>query len=1072
MIGRRIRVGSPPAQEEGVPSVVAIPKVSNKPIAYGKEAVMVDSNEYDTLYNWKLLLGYTAAELEDEASRNRALAKCLEVTKIEEIAAEFFRSSLSIAVTEAANINPKELQLIVGIPPTTAAEGKRWRQNYKRRVGQALESVGHQKPKFWPEPFAVFQYLKNLGEIRDVGTHQNVLIVDVGGGTTNVCLIQTTKHGRLARGGANYVPQGVRSISVGGSTLDTRIAELMLDTSNPVRLEPVLPKVKWAKEQISSRLNSNQGWANTQDLANTKSSIEIDNEVLNLTGETVKKIFTSKVWPAIAAIIEESLDEVIGKNLSNPISDVDIAILAGGTCQMQLFRQLFINRFGGIEAFRSSDYFTVPDYRSAVAHGLAIEAAANSRHHKIMPSRVSAFLQEDISLGVGLNKDEIETPQKLQSKSRLSTKLRSGILIESPKDIVSLVGRPLNWKFNVRQKTSALHYKFSKVDSKEEEVLAQSWQRIAKRSAPLPGRQMQLTMRLGEDGFARLNLVSVGTNRTEITHPLDPIDLHDLSGLEGDVFFGLDFGTDNTQVAFVNVNDSSLFEALPNEYRWQPQIEKHAMHLEDRARDLLGYDGSSMELLEKINERILSDYVYHSNRIEGSLLGRGETEGILNSNDDTRSVSGPELRGSIDRIGVMDSAGNIVPAERVVSDHLAAINLRDGFEYVEELAADSSTRMTAFCLKELHALVMKGSDEHTPGKYRDHSVAISQTTFVPPDSLQVEPLIEKMFDRFDSREFSNQSALIKATEAHARFVSIHPFSDGNGRVARLLANYFLWQDKLPGLLLLWENRDRYYDALEECNSRELGAWGDLTDLIRIFCDSFEDTVMLLSEQNADQTDREQIDVDAVVTDEIVRENNVTRLLSKLSGASAALSSEEQYEDWKNTVSGISAEIREYSGQLSRAFRSKWGGSLEVVDYNVIDLNTYRAIRNRQSHSRTWYMKLLARLPDTVEELIFYFGPNSIVARQTEPSLAFTCSLHISRFDVEASRYIDVMKSSWSRVGEITHNGSLSGVLLRESAVEPFLHFVDQQSETSHWFGFLVEDLILNNSELTLSEESD
>ena len=1072
MIGRRIRVGSPPTQEEGVPSVVAIPKDSKQPIVYGKEAVKVDSNEYDTLYNWKLLLGYTVAELEDEASRNSALAKCLEVTKIEDVAAEFFRSSLSIAVTDAANINPRELQLIVGIPPTTSAEGKRWRENYKRRIGNALKTVGHQKPKFWPEPFAVFQYLKNLGEIRDVGAHQNVLIVDVGGGTTNVCLIQTTKHGRLARGGANYVPQGVRSISVGGSTLDTRIAESLLNTSNPVRLEPILPKVKHAKEEISSRLNSNQGWVNPHDLANTKSLIKIHNKILKLTGDAVKSIFVNRVWPAIAAIIEESLEEVIGKYLSNPVNDVDITILAGGTCQMQLFRQLFIDRFGATEAFRSSDYFTVQDYRSAVAHGLAIEAAANSRHHKIMPSRVSAFLQEDIRFGVGLNKDEIETPKKLNSKSRLSTKLHSGILIESPKDIVSLVGRPLDWRFNLRQKTSAVHYKLSKVDSKEEEVLAQSWKRVAKSGNRPPGRQMQLTMRLGEDGFARLNLVSVGENRTKIIHSLDPIDLHDLSGLEGDVFFGLDFGTDNTQVAFVNVNDSSLFEALPNDYRWQPQIERHAMNLENKARDLLSAHGSPIKVLEKINERILSDYVYHSNRIEGSLLGRGETESILNSNDDTRTVSGTELRSSIDKIGIMDSTGNIVPADRIVSDHLAAINLRDAFKYVEELAADSSTRMTAFYLKEFHALVMKGSDEHTPGKYRDHSVAITQTTFVPPDSLQVEPLIEKMFDRFDSSEFRNQSTLIKATEAHARFVSIHPFRDGNGRVARLLANYFLWQDNLPGLLLLWENRDRYYEALEECNSRELGAWGDLTDLVRIFCDSFEDTVASLTEQNTDHLDHEQAATNTVVTDQIVRENNVTRLLSRLSGSSAALSAEEQYEDWKNTVSGISAEIREYSGQLSRAFRSEWGGSLEVINYSLIDLSTYRAIRHRQSHSRTWYMKLLAGLPDTVEELIFYFGPNSIVARQTDPALAFTCSLHISRLDVEASRHIDVMKSNWSRVGEMTHNGSLPGVLLRESTGHPFLHAVDEKSETPHWFGLLIEDLILNFSELTLSEESD
>lgn len=1071
MIGRRIRVGSPPTQHGGIPSVVAIPKHPNKSIAYGEEAVEADSNLYDKLYNWKLLLGYTVAELQDEASRNRALASCLDVAKVDDVAAEFFRSSLSIAVTNSADINPADLQLIVGIPPTTSPEAKRWREIYKRRVGQALQAVGFRKPKFWPEPFAVFQYLKNLGEIRDIGSHQNVLVVDVGGGTTNVCLIQTTRHGRLARGGANYVPQGVRSISVGGSTLDTRIAESLLDTSNPHQVESILPDVKRAKEQISSRLNFKNGWANLNELANTKSSIHFNNIDLELTGNLVKDIFVNRVWPAIVAIINESLDEVLGKHLSNPVNEVDVAILAGGTCQMQLFRQLFEDSFGGTEAFRSSIYPLVPDYRSAVAHGLAIEAAANSRHHEIMPSRVSAFLQEDLKISVGLKKGILEIPQKLRSKSKLSSKLHSGILIESPKDIVSLIGKSVDWRFNLRQKTSTIHYKIAKVEEQQEDVLAQSWKRIAKSGSPAPGRQMHLKMRLGEDGFAHLNLIAVGENRAKVAHSLDPIDLHDLSDLEGDVFFGLDFGTDNTQIAFVNVSDPSLFEALPSEYRWQPQIERHARNLEEQTRGLLDAQGTATRVLQLLNERILSDYVYHSNRIEGSLLGRGETDRLLNSNNNTRTASGAELKRSIDRIGVIDSAGEIVAAERVVSDHLAAINLRDAFRYVEELASDPTSTMTAFYLKEIHGLIMKGSDEHTPGKYRDHSVSITQTSFVPPDSLQVEPLIEKMFSRFETSDFKTQPALLKATEAHARFVSIHPFSDGNGRVARLLANYFLWKDKQPGLLLLWENRDRYYDALEECNSKELGAWGDLTDLIRIFCDVFEDTLVLLAEQDTEQSDDEEVATETVVTDQAVRENNISRLLNKLSGSSTALSAEEQYEDWQNTLTGIYAEIREFSGQLSRAFRSEWGGSLEVRGYDLIDLDIYRAIRHRQSHSRTWYMKLLVELPDAVEELVFYFGPNSTAARQTDPALAFTCSLHISRFDIEASRHIDVMKTEWSRVGELTHNGSNLGILFRESSDHPFLHFADEKTETAHWFGLLIEDLILNFSELTLSEES-
>ena len=109
-------------------------------------------------------------------------------------------------------------------------------------------------------------------------------------------------------------------------------------------------------------------------------------------------------------------------------------------------------------------------------------------------------------------------------------------------------------------------------------------------------------------------------------------------------------------------------------------------------------------------------------------------------------------------------------------------------------------------------------------------------------------------------------------------------------MARLLANYYLWQDDLPGILLPWENRDRYYDALEECNSKEPGAWGDLTDLIGIFCDVFEDTL----EQIAVVNDEEVVEVvEPVVVDHVASDTSVSRLMSRLSGAATAVTAKEQ-----------------------------------------------------------------------------------------------------------------------------------------------------------------------------------
>ena len=238
-----------------IPSVIAVPRKTDSPILFGKAAASADPDDFHHLYNWKLLLGKTLAEIEGEATHNRALARAMEITTLQELIAGFLQSTLALTATGPSEIEVDALQLIVGIPPLTATESSRWRETYKRRIEQALVQFGLRKPRFWPEPFAIFQYLKNLGSVPDTGTHQNVLIVDVGGGTTNVCLIQTTKHGRLARGGTNHIPHGVRSVPIGGSTLDLKLAEALVSMDGPATIQSVLPLINAAKERIALRLN-------------------------------------------------------------------------------------------------------------------------------------------------------------------------------------------------------------------------------------------------------------------------------------------------------------------------------------------------------------------------------------------------------------------------------------------------------------------------------------------------------------------------------------------------------------------------------------------------------------------------------------------------------------------------------------------------------------------------------------------------------------------------------------------------------------------------------------------------
>jgi fido (protein-threonine AMPylation protein) len=260
------------------------------------------------------------------------------------------------------------------------------------------------------------------------------------------------------------------------------------------------------------------------------------------------------------------------------------------------------------------------------------------------------------------------------------------------------------------------------------------------------------------------------------------------------------------------------------------------------------------------------------------------------------------------------------------------VNLRDAFSLVREWAQDSQFSLTPFFLKQLHGLVTRGDDTAMPGLFRTGPVKIEQTSFVPPDALHVSELVEKMFQDIEAERFKCVAPLIQATEVHARFVSIHPFADGNGRIARLLANYFLWRVELPGILLPWENRDRYYDALEECNSGELINRGNLSDLGMLFCDLFEDVLMELEE-----TVNSTTDVDTpIVEEQGAAVTRMTDLLSRLTKQKSALGFEAQYKKWVTAHETVLAGVRESIEDLSRGFNAAWGGRAEVLDFPIVE----------------------------------------------------------------------------------------------------------------------------------------
>ena len=112
----------------------------------------------------------------------------------------------------------------------------------------------------------------------------------------------------------------------------------------------------------------------------------------------------------------------------------------------------------------------------------------------------------------------------------------------------------------------------------------------------------------------------------------------------------------------------------------------------------------------------------------------------------------------------------------------------------------------------------------------------------PPDE-RVEGEIRDFLHWWE-KESKEIEGLLRAAIAHFRFVTIHPFEDGNGRIARALTDMALAQDEKLGSRFyslstrIMTERDEYYRVLERCQKGE----GDITDWLVWFLNCFERAV--------------------------------------------------------------------------------------------------------------------------------------------------------------------------------------------------------------------------------------
>lgn len=196
------------------------------------------------------------------------------------------------------------------------------------------------------------------------------------------------------------------------------------------------------------------------------------------------------------------------------------------------------------------------------------------------------------------------------------------------------------------------------------------------------------------------------------------------------------------------------------------------------------------ELINNLEDWLKVELTYSSNAIEGNTLSRIETAEVIRSGV-TAVISGKSLK-----------------------DQLEAINHAKAVEYIRQLAKERKGHqfITEKDILEIHKIILTGINDDWAGKYRRTEVFIrgSNAEFPQPHAV---PYAMKAFIQWLEGQQEEHPAKI-AADAHYKFVTIHPFIDGNGRTTRLLMNLILLLNGYPMAIIQNEDRIAYLRSFE------------------------------------------------------------------------------------------------------------------------------------------------------------------------------------------------------------------------------------------------------------------
>lgn len=552
-----------------------------------------------------------------------------------------------------------------------AAENSEWLQHYRANMRALLEGTTYKGAEriqlteidFLPEPFAAFQYYRYGVRSPAVTAFQKycALVLDFGGGTFDVCVVETTQEGDISQSGRSSKPYGASSVPIGGFFVNRTIVEYLLKKyvipsapeeqkrfaraltkyynyrQNQENYEDLAPEIRCfannfqravfeietAKLKLCRQIRD---WDLSVPLTATQQVLIPDNmfsedmggKLVIFSATEFRELFENGIWvKSLYPTIRQALDNARQSLRGQP---VNVVLLSGGSANIGWLEKLLCRDF---EAdLNSADIVPLDDYQEVVSKGLAVECA-----RRFFTEGGKGDFESVAYNPLWLLMDIGETGVRGRRFQRLDEllpdcSLQPGLLLDAATPLQTLIEKPLNWKVkNTGSKPKEVRYYFLRSSNPSAESTAPVEvvgidQRLnfeeEKIYAPADAQfdsELKLRLRIRTDGTVEPSFVFKAASNQSPEYKrdgkpffMDTTTAQRIQHTAQTAYLGLDFGTSNSSLALVTERTIRTLSERAKHAYWQELADLPARLPQPLSEPLQAY------ISEHINRNRQADY--------------------------------------------------------------------------------------------------------------------------------------------------------------------------------------------------------------------------------------------------------------------------------------------------------------------------------------------------------------------------------------------------------------------------------------------------------------------------------